>query len=305
MILIPPLLLQHLQQPVTTTCRLLQINLRDGRQFGITTLDKDIVYLGVTYSASNGFDQSVISSGTGLKIDNSEATSLLSTTVDGITYEMAKSGDLDEAQWVLYLVNWADLSMGHATLGAGDIGQVNTIDGMIYIPELVSYISRLKQGIGGVWSLLCRADFGTEPNDQRGCGVDVSGLWVNGTVTAIGTEPNRVFAASALGVLSPNPVPGRVQWLTGPNASPRLYQVEAYSSVSGTVALFEPTPFPIAATHTFKIRVDCNKTPANCIANANLINYKGEPFIPVEDGLETMTPNAQIFGGISGSNIAE
>ena len=70
---IPPALLAHLQQTVTTTCRLLRFTLRDGRVFGMTTLDRDVEYLGVTYSSVNGFDPSIIATDTGLSVDNSEA----------------------------------------------------------------------------------------------------------------------------------------------------------------------------------------------------------------------------------------
>ncbi|MCW1937504.1 DUF2163 domain-containing protein [Pseudomonas sp. MDMC_285] len=51
---IPPALFAHLQQPVTTVCRLLRITLSDGRVFGVTTLDRDVTYQGLTYSALNG-----------------------------------------------------------------------------------------------------------------------------------------------------------------------------------------------------------------------------------------------------------
>ncbi len=301
---IPPALFAHLQQPVTTTCRLLRITLADGRQFGMTTLDRAVTYQGVGYSAINGIDTSIIATDTGLSVDNAEATALLSSDIDGITVQMAMAGELDDAQWEMLLINWADHSMGHIVIDAGDIGEVRVVDDTVYIPELLSYAMRLQQSIGHVWSRRCRATFGTEANSQTGCGVDAESMWVSGEVTGVGDEPTRVFADSSLS-LTPAPVPGRLRWLTGPNASNRLYQVEAYSAVSGTIALLEPVPFPIADGHTFEIRRDCNKSPSNCISYGNLINYKGEPFIPVGDGLETMTPSAQVFGGLSGSAIVD
>ena len=119
----PPALLAHLQQPVTTICRLLRILLSDGRVFGVTTLDRDVTYQGLTYSALNGFDTSIIATDTGLSVDNAEATALVSATVDGITAAMAAAGELDNASWELYIVNWADLTMGHIVLDAGDLGE--------------------------------------------------------------------------------------------------------------------------------------------------------------------------------------
>ena len=136
---VPPALLAHLQQPVTTTCRLLQIRLSDDRRFGLTTLDRDVEYLGVTYSSLNGFNSSVIATDTGLSVDNAEAEALVSATVDGITAEMARRGDLDAAKWLMMLVNWADLSMGHVTLDAGDLGEVRVTDDVIYVAGTVTF----------------------------------------------------------------------------------------------------------------------------------------------------------------------
>jgi uncharacterized phage protein (TIGR02218 family) len=272
--------------------------------FGLTTLNRDVYYDGVLYVAANGFDPSVIATDTGLSVDNAEATALLSVDMPGITLEMALAGELDDAAWQMRLVNWADLSMGHMVMDAGDVGQV-TVDGQaIYVPELLSYAMRLKQSIGYLWSRRCRAVFGSEARGQTGCGVDASGMWRAGTVTALGGEPHVVFAAAGL-VLDQEVVPGRLRWITGPNRGSRLYQVEGYSPTSHTVALLEPVPFLIEVGHQFEIRRDCNKSPSFCTAYGNYINYKGEPYIPVGDGTESMTPGAQTFGGLSGSAIVD
>lgn len=297
-------LYEHLQGETTTTCRLLKIRLQNGTQFGITTLDRDVVYRSVTYYSAYGFDPSDIATNTGLSVDNSEARALLTADVEGITSEMVSAGQLDNAAWEMLLVNWADLTMGHVILDAGDIGEVKTVDDIIYIPELISYAMRLRQSIGGVWSRRCRAIFATDANSQTGCGVDDSAMWSSGEVDGIGTDPYRVFADSTL-LLTPAPVPGRLRWMTGNNTSDRLYQIEAYSSGSGTIATIEPMPFPVEVGDTFQIRADCSKVAAACTAFSNLVNFKGEPFIPVADGLESMTPGAQIFGGFSGSNIED
>tara|TARA_R110001592_G_scaffold111372_5_gene308454 strand:- start:6212 stop:7129 length:918 start_codon:yes stop_codon:yes gene_type:complete len=301
---IPTALLAHLQQSVTTTCRLLRITLNDGRQFGMTTLDRDVEYLGVNYSAVNGFDPSIIATDTGLSVDNAEAYALLSADVPGITVEMVAAGELDDAQWQMTLINWADLSMGHMIVDAGDVGEVNTEDGVVWMPELLSYAMRLRQPIGHFWSRNCRATFGSDQDTQTGCGVDAVALFQSGAVTSVGDEPFRVFADSSL-VIDPVPNTARVQWLTGPNAGQRLYQVEGYGPLTGTVALVEPTPFEIVAGHTFRIRPDCDKTPATCSSYGNFLNYKGESLIPVGEGTAILSPQASIPGGFQGSEVIE
>ena len=303
----PAALIAHLQLPVTTTCRLLWIKLYDGRGYGMTSLDRDVVYQGVTYQASNGIDSSVIATDSGLSVDNGEAYSLFSApTGGGITLQMIDAGELDDAQWRMMLVNWADLSMGHGLLDAGDVGNVTTEQRAAYNVELVSYVMRLRQPIGGLDSRTCRATFGNPQDGQLGCGVNADALWQAGAVTGVSTsEPRRVFADSTL-LITPQPIPGRVQWLTGQNAARnRLYQVEAYSSVSGTIALIEALPYDVQPGDTFRIRPDCAKTLAACKSYGNVLNMKAEPYIPVGDGLETGTPNSQIPGGVLGSEVID
>lgn len=301
---VPPALRDHLQQRVTTTCRLLQIVLQDGRSFGLATLDVDVFYLGTLFSSINGFNSSVIASDTGLSVDNGEAMALLSANVQGITAGMVVAGELDNAQWRMMLVNYKDLSQGHILVDAGDVGEVTLENGMAMMSELLSYAMRLRQSIGHYDSRTCRAIFGTPPNSQKGCGVDAEALWQPGTVTGVGEEQRRVFADASL-LITPDPIPGRVRFLTGNNAGPRLYQVEAYSDVSGTIALFEPVPFDIELGDTFELRPDCSKLPQQCAAYGNFINYKGEPLIPVGDGAEILTPNSQIPGGFVGPEVID
>jgi uncharacterized phage protein (TIGR02218 family) len=304
---IPALLLDHLQETVTTTCRLLKLQLLDGRVFGLTTLDRNIDYLGVTYYAVNGFNASSIATNAGLSVDNSDINALLADTeiAPGITFAMAAAGELDNARWTAYLINWADVAAGAMILDAGDIGQVVIKNGLVYSPELISFAMRLRQTIGSIWSLSCRATFGTEANSQTGCGYDAEALWVDCIVTAVDPDdPMRIFADHD-NIMSEMGFPARVRWTTGNNAAiNRLYQVEAYSSVSGTVALFEPVPFAIEVGDEYRIRRDCNKSPSMCLLYGNYINYKGEPGIPVGDGIESRTPLSQIFGSLNGSTIS-
>lgn len=299
---VPAALLAHLQQPVTTTCRLLKITLRDGvTAFGFTTLDRAVSYDDggglIEYVATNGFDPSTFSADSTYSVDNAEGYALISDEVaPGITVEDVETGALDDARWRVYLVNFEDLSMGHVLLEGGDLGQVTTKHGMIWIPELLSVVVRLRQPIGHVDSRLCRATFGTPADSQTGCGFNAEALWVNGTVTAVGAESDKVFTGDVASTSPVDPFPGRVEWLTGANAGLTLW-TDGFEA--GLVTLGEPTPFPIELGDTFRIRPDCRKRYAeDCIATwDNGINFKGEPLIPVGDASAVQTPGAQMAGG--------
>lgn len=300
---VSPDLLAHLQQAVTTTCRLLKITLRDGRSFGMTTLDRDVIYDGVAYSAINGFDPSIIATDASLSVDNAEGRALVAE-VDGITDQMVLAGELDDAQWQMMLINWADLSMGDLLIDFGDVGQVELDDGMIYIPELLSFKMRLRQLIGIFTSRTCRATFGTPPNSHTGCGVDAEALFTAATVTGVqADDPFRVFAAAGVQITSNT---ARVRFTSGKNSGSRLYQVEGFGSVTNTIVLSEPAPFIIQEGDLFEWRPDCDKQPNTCKnLYDNFLNYKGESLIPVGEGAAVLTPQASIQGGFQGSEVIE
>lgn len=307
-----PLALQdHLDQHATTTTRLLKLFLKNGSTFGLTMLDQNVVYDDgageLTYYAMNGFDPSTLSGDIAYSVDNAEGYALTAEAVPGITPDMVEKGELDDAQWVMYLVNFRDLTMGHILLDAGDIGEVRMRYNMAWIPEFLSYTMRLKQAIGSVWSRQCRAIFGSPASSQTGCGVALTPLWVSGVVLSVGSEANRVFTGDVL-YNSPGivPFPGRVEWLTGDNAGREF----ATEDIDGdTCTLNETTPYLIQVGDTYRIRPDCRKRYIeDCIGVWNNgPNFKGEPYIPVGDSTQVQTPGAQLpnTGGWDGGTTDE
>lgn len=291
---VPALLQAHLDSGNTTICRLLKISSGNSPPtvFGLTTLDRNVVYDDgdgeITYVATQGFDPTVLRSQLGYSVDNAEGMALLSGEVDAIDQQMIDAGEFDDGSWSCYLVNYKDLSMGHAQLGGGDLGEIRTRYGMMWIPELLDIGVRLKQPVGTVTSRKCRAIFGnpaTEQYGQTGCGIDASILWTAGTVQSVGLETNRTFTGDA--VASPHSYPGRVRFTTGQNQG-RIFAVE---SVTGfDIELVETTPYPIEDGDEYEIRPDCGKRYAeDCIAVwSNGPNFKGEPLMP--DGSEVAAP---------------
>jgi len=297
---IPPALQAHINSGVTTLCRLLKITLQDGREFGMATLDRNVDYNGTTYYAQNGFDSSIIATDTSFGVDNAEGYSLYSVDIPGITADMAARGELDGAEWVMYMVNYKDLSMGAITLDAGDLGEVKTVRDTVFIPELLSYAMRLRQSIGHVDSRTCRAIFGSDTGTQTGCGVDANALWVADTVTAVSTdEPKVTFAGDDLSTVPTAPPRWRVRWTSGDNVSDRLYQVESLDTGTGAITLIEPLPFPVQIGDEFDVRPDCDKLFETCRdVYSNQIEFKGENLIPT--GQAADTPNASVPGVRSG-----
>lgn len=299
---VPPALQAHLNDPATTTTRLLKVTLTNGFVYGLSMLDADVIYDdgggAITYVATNGFDSSTISADIGYTVDNAEGYALISNDISGLELADIQAGVLDDAQWVCYLVNFRDLTQGHIVIDAGDVGEVRTKYGLVWLPELLSYMARLRQPVGASWSRTCRAIFGTPANSQTGCGVSLTPLWVSGTVVSVGAEANRTFTGDDIGGDSPalDPFPGRVQFLTGANAG-REFSVEELDGL--TVSLADPANYEIAPGDTYRIRPDCAKRYLeDCIAKfANGPNFKGEPLIPVGDAAGLQSPGAQLGKG--------
>jgi uncharacterized phage protein (TIGR02218 family) len=286
---VPTDLQAHLDQSSTTTCRLLKISSQSGVVFGLTTLDVNVAYDDgtddgeINYIATNGFDPTAIRADLGFAVDNAEGMALLSDAVPGVTAEMVDAGEFDDGTWVCYLVNFKDLTAGrHVELGSGDLGEIRMRHGIVWIPELLDTMVRLKQPIGEVFSRRCRAIYGlpaTEANRHRGCGVDISGLWTTGEVQSVGAETDRTFTGDAQATLVTTIYPSIIQFLTGDNAG-REYAVEDVDTL--VFNLLETTAYPIQAGDTYRHRRDCGKLyEADCIGiNSNGPNFKGEPHIP-------------------------
>lgn len=289
-----------LDSPASTMTRLLRMMLPDGTNYGLCMSNRDVVYDhgdgAITYTATNGFDPSTFSADVGYSVDNAEGYALISEDVPGVTQEMVNAGAMDGAQWACYYVDYVNPASGSAVvLDAGDVGQVRVQFGLLWIPELLSYIVRLKQNVGDVYSRTCRADFGSFAAQPHGCGINANALWQNFTVVAVGEEPDRTFTTSGLTVDANKPFyPGRIQWLTGANAG-KLVTIEEFDVTSNgqEVSMMETLPYTMQVGDTGRIRPDCSKTWTQCGLYGNQINFKGEPLIPVGDTAAIQIPGAQ------------
>ena len=318
---IPATLQTHYDSQVNTTCMLLKITRNVGAfgtalpVLGVCTLDQDITYNDgtdtVTYSAMAGFTPSNLSSTGDMGVDNAEAEILVPAYDLGPVVESdINAGRYDSAPFVLYRINYNDLTSGrHEIVMTGTLGQAKVVGGLSAFCELRSISQQFKQTVCEVDSITCRATFG-----DTACGYDISPLWENGTVSAVGTETDRQFSADTA-FAEGDLVPGIVQWLTGDNAG-RSYEIEAHEvdiggggggSDLGTVALTFPTPFPIANGDTFKWRSDCGKQfIRDCKTKwSNALNFRGEPYIPVGDEASLATPGANKPGGNLGTIVAD
>lgn len=325
--LIHPDLLEDMKSHCTTLCDIAIIGpMPDGSYRCLSGLDKDVVYdpnTGVgprTFKARTGFKMAAVSSTADLGVDNTEAQTLIpiaSYELEGITQAEIDNGVLDNVEIAVYTVNYENLSAGrHGVAFGGTIGEVRTQYGMITVPELRGLSQQLKQPIGDYDSKDCRAVFGSQPigtgtgvhEELYPCGFDAEALWVESTVTAVGSAPDILFTDSSLvGAQTADYYsPGVVRAIDGANAGAER-EIESYDPVTGAILLQFPFAHPMAPGDQYKLRPDCTHTPDGCrrFWLVDWVNhYRGEPAIPTADAGKLNTPGAALSGGPTGSGEA-
>jgi uncharacterized phage protein (TIGR02218 family) len=307
---------------VSTLTVLLKVVPRDPNfaAFGITKLDRDIVYDDgdgeVLYSASVGMVTADLVSSEAMDVGNSEFKHLIPQFSIPISEEYIRAGVYDWANYYLRIVNYEDLTMGHwePPSGWGQTGRVTVDDrGLSFQMELTDMTKLLKQTIVEKDSITCRAKYGSQPigtSDSSGivieqrfpCGATLT--WAGPkTVTSVSPEPNLTFTASSLGAAEGAYVPGMVHWLSGRNAG-RQSPVSDQTG-SGVITLYAKVAFPVEVGDTFEIRHDCTKWiygTHGCKENFGggdewKLHYRGEPFIPISDADSINTPGATVGAG--------
>lgn len=292
--IVPAQLASHKALPATTLTFCMRIGpLPDDSYITLTMLDAEIDYdfgdgVGVqTYHARTGINLSEFQASADLSVDNGEASTLQEQATwpnTGITEAMIDRGDLSGVDFVIFEVNYNDLTAGrHEIFASGRIGEVRLLPGGLITIEQRSWSQILKQASANVPYLkTCRADFGSQSGDERfPCMYDLTAEWVNATVTSIGAEVTRDFTASSLLQAADYFSPGLVEWLTGDNAG-MSREIEAFDA-GGVVTLRNLTRNPIQVGDTFRIRRDCTKQWSghnSCLTYNNRQWFRGEPNIP-------------------------
>lgn len=292
---------------ITTLCFLTKIGPLPGGAFVcLTSRGRDVIYDDgsgdgpLTYYARTGSEHSAFVSNNDLTVDNGEVNTLKEIPTypnTGITQEMIDAKALDGVDYVVYQVNYKDLTMGHEIQGSGPVGEVHQHRGGLITFELRSWTQYLLQNsVVELDSLTCRVKrFGSQPGDELyPCMKDISSYWIHDVpVTSVGAETVREFTASSLAQAQDYFAPGLWVWTTGANAG-TSQEIEEFDA-GGAVTLRFTTRFPIQVGDEGSIRRDCTRKwsgPNSCNDHGNRPWFRGEPFIPVSDVIALSVPLA-------------
>jgi uncharacterized phage protein (TIGR02218 family) len=182
----------HLAGEVTTLATCWRITRADGVVFRFTDHDRDLVVEGEAYAASAAYSRTAISNDAGMGVDNLDVEGVFDSAA--VTEEELRAGLFDRAEVRIFLVNWAEPSMGNLRLRRGWFGEVVLTEQGVFRTELRGLTQALSQRIGELYSPECRADLG----DHR-CRVPVwPPLVTRETAYALG-EHVRVATGSGTG----------------------------------------------------------------------------------------------------------
>lgn len=269
-----PALATALGGNVTTLSKLLTLTRVDGLVMYFTDYTKAYEYNGQTYEALKGFSTSAIQNGVNSATNNLEIQFL--TSDDAVARLDVERGVYDDALVSIELIDYLAPENGTMPVFEGRIrgAQLPTHGTVMF--NLLGLDIRLDKPICEQYSPTCRAAFG----DAR-CKVNLAPYTVAFTVDAV-TTPQRFTASETAGTADVYKQ-GRILWATGDNAG--ITSEVVTNDATGVVFLKYKPPFAIQVGDTGDIIRGCLKTVAACQGYNNLANYRGEPYIPGNDGL--------------------
>lgn len=114
-----------------------------------------------------------------------------------------------------------------------------------------------------------------------GCTLNADLFAVNGT-----TIGGSTLASIAQNLAAPGGsgtyLLGTIKFTTGQNAG--LWRmITGWNGVGQPFTLLDPFPFPVASGDAFTAYPGCNKTQAACTAFGNILNFGGQPYVPLPE----------------------
>lgn len=296
---IPIALRNHMALDATSWTLLMKVACKDGTILGFTRLDVNVTYNdgggALVYTSDQGFTPERLEAAADLGVDNTDVEGWYA--LSGVTEARIRAGLFDFAKVWVYRVNFTDLTQGHEIWAAGTLGE-SKYTGLGWTTEFRSLSQQLKQPLCQLYSLTCRARFGSqyigtpgaEFTERKPCTKPI--VWASGTVTSVGAENDRIFTDTGRPEANGFYKPGVIKWLTGNNAGA---QMEVSDFTADVFQLILPLPYVIQVGDTYQVRQDCDKSEVMCKARHN--NYpffRGEPKTPIQDADSIMVPGANI-----------
>lgn len=249
----------------------------DGVNLGFTSFDLPLNIEGITYECHAGFTPSANSISEGLdKNDNQNIKSIL--TSDRITEGDLIAGKYNYARITCFIVDVTRLPTSltedppnYLHLYSGILGKIKKSDRTFEI-EVRGFDHKLENKLGELTSKFCRYQFG-----GFGCGVDLLPYTFDQTVTSVVNQYTfSIDGTLAGGILDR----GKITFISGNN---NTISADIASYSASQIVLFQPMPYQITPGDSVTVIQGCAKTLLACAKYNNVINFGGEPHVPLTD----------------------
>lgn len=241
----------------------------DGVTIGFTAHDAPLFFGGLVYRPAPGLRPAAIEASDALSATTTDIAAAL--TSDAIRADDLDAGRWDRARVTLMLVDWTAPADRTLILADGELGEV-VRSGASFSAELAGVAAAFDMPVAPATSPTCRARLG-----DPACGVDLAPRRHDVTVSAIAGEAVTVSGLPA----GAAPVFGELLWLGGPACGLRSTIIAGQGA---TLRLAEMPPFAVTPPVAARVTEGCDKRMETCRDRfANLINFRGEPFLPGND----------------------
>ena len=243
----------------------------DSTVLGFTSYDTDVTYDSNTYYA-NGFRGSNIQYNDNATVDTMDVIGVIDNVV--VDIDDLRNGVYDNAEIEIFLMDMSGSAPGDILkLKKGNLGQVQ-IKNRQYQAEVRGLVHRLQQTLVETYSPTCRAELG----DIR-CGVTLATYTETGTVTSV--TDKKTFEDTGRTEANDYWNNGLLTWTSGNNNGVQM-EVKLFSY--DEFELLMPMNNDIEVGDTYSVVIGCDKTTGTCKNTFNnLVNFRGEPFIPGMD----------------------
>lgn len=249
----------HFAQPYQTTATCWKVTLTNTTVKAFTDHDKDIPFDGVTYLAASGYTASDVNTAAGLNVDNMEVQGLLNSP--SITEADLNAGLWDYAKVEIFVVNWADLTMGKMYLRVGHLGEVQT-GRDAFKAEIRGLTQAYSRTMVSLYSPSCRAVLG----DTK-CAKNLTAFTFAGAVDSVNadnvtfydtalTQPGPTGGVAITGVSNANPCV--ISFAAGPTFVD--LQVVTLSGILGPTLLNTTTVVHSPTDTSFQLTIDTSDT---------------------------------------------
>lgn len=276
---------------VTKWCQTWTITRTDGQIFAFTSLDRDVVFRGVTHKSCDSLASAATEMASSLgSTGNSELDGILSD--DSITEEDLYNGLFDGALVEIWMIPWENAG-GEIPfrLLAGTMGDVSQ-GKLSFNAEVITPGATMQQKpLLDVYTPGCRYELG----DDR-CKFDLDATTVSGSVTGLSVPsgPNsanrRIFIDSSRAEAEGFFEHGEITWTSGANTG---LSSEVKSFSGGNFVLWDALLHPIQIGDSYTAKQGCDKASDTCKNKFNnFVNYGGFPDVPGQDQI-LKTPDAK------------